>query len=373
MHAGYCRAMLPVTRGLLMLALLLVVVAPPVAAQIAPRLTGQVAIKELDEASVVLAASAARQPGMSLEAVSLQLKTLATSLRKSLGGDLGKPVETLGSEPRARVQRAHAAALQAQYFEKSCRGCTGVDAAATTTALAAGVDALAKADQMAKIVPVIDTVETLDHRPLFAIRQGGKSSGLALNGVNLADSECADPRVTATDAAGKLLATQPTFTGVLSTRLELTWPALAALPAGLMVLHVLPQHKMFLLGCSTLPEATATFVVTPPVRFAVDYVLSASCAGGLKVLSRGTMPTIETYGGTVARMIDTSSCAAPQGYAVTATIALGGRDPVSVGPITQTADAVITVGLPGELTLSWNPAVNTLFVRSGASHCMGID
>jgi hypothetical protein len=364
-HGGFRRA-------LLTLAWLLVAAAQPVAAQIAPRLTGEVAIHELDTAAAALAARAASQPGTPLDATSAQLKALAASLRQSLGGDVAKPVETIGGEPRARVLRAHAAALRTQDFLKACSGCTGVDASATAAALAAGIEALARADHVAKLVPVIDTVETLDHRPLFAVRQGGKLAGLAVNGVNLADPQCADPRITATDAGGKPLATQPTLTGVLSTRLELHWSQLASLPAGAVVLHVVPQHKVFLLGCTTLPEATATFEVTPPVHFAVDYVLSASCASGQTVLGRGSMPTIEGYGSTVMRSIDTSACAAPQSYTVTATVTAGGG-PVSVGPFTQSADASITAGLPGGLVLSWNPAAKALFVRSGASQCKGID
>jgi hypothetical protein len=371
-HVGFRRAIFTLIPCLATLALLLAA-AQPVAAQIAPRLTGEVAIKELDAASAALAAHAASQPGTALDDASQQLKALAASLHESLGGDIGKPVETIDGATRARVLRAHAAALRTQDFLKSCNGCTGADTAATAAALAAGIDALAKAGQMAKLVPVIDTVETLDHRPLFAVRQGGKSSGLALNGVNLADTQCADPRITATDAGGKPLATQPTLTGVLATRLELHWPEVAALSAGPVVLHVVPQHKVFLLGCTTLPEATATFRVTPPVRYAVAYELSATCASGQTVLSHGTMPTIEGYGSTVARTIDTSSCAAPQSYTVTATVALGGGSPVSVGPITQSADAAITAGLPGGLILSWNPTVKTLFVRSGASQCKGVD
>lgn len=372
-HAGFGCAMFAHVAWLVTLALLLVVTAQPVAAQIAPRLTGEVAIRELDAASVALAARAAGQPGTSLDAASRQLKALAVSLHESLGGDIGKPVETIGGEPRARVLRAHAAALRTQDFLKSCGACTGVDGGATAAALAAGIDALAKAGQVAKLVPVIDTVETLDHRPLFAVRQGGKSSGLALNGVNLADTQCADPRITATDAGGRPLASQPTLIGVLATRLELHWPEAATLPAGPVVLHVVPQHKVFLLGCTTLPEATATFQVTPPVHFAVAYELSASCASGQTVLGRGTMPTIEGYGSTATRAIDTASCTAPRSYTVTATVTPGGSDPVSVGPITQSADAAITAGLPGGLILSWNPMVKTLFVRSGASLCKGVD
>lgn len=384
-QVGYRRARFRFTPGLLTLALLLAIAASPIAAQIAPRLTGELVISELDAAAAALAARAAKQPGTPLSAVSLQLESLAASLRDSLGGDLGKPVEILSGEPRARVQRAHAAAQQAQNFLTSTSGCTGADATATAAALAASVDALGKGDQTgklakianlakgAKLVPVIDTLETLDHRPLFAIRQGGKSSGLALNGANLADLQCANPLISVTDASGTPLATQPTLTGVLPTRLELKWPEMAALPAGQVVVHVLATHKTFLLGCSALSEATANFEVTPPVHIAVGYVLSASCASGQSELGRGTMPLIEAYASTVMRTIDTASCAAPKSYTVAATVTLGGGSPVSVGPITQTADAVITAGLPGGLTMSWNPAVNTLFVRAGASQCKAID
>ncbi len=369
-HAGLRRAMVALA---LCLAMFAVAATRPLAAQIAPRLTGKLVIKELDAISTALAARAAAQPGAPLGAVSQQLQAMVTSLRESLGGDVGKPVETIGSESRARVLRAHAAALRTQDFLKSCSGCTGADADATAAALAAGIDALAKDDQVAKLVPVIDSLETLNHRPLFAVRQGGKASGLAVNGVNLADTQCADPHIMATDADGKPLATQPTLTGVLPTRLELHWPEVVALPAGPVVLHVVPQHKVFLLGCITLPEASATFELTPPVHFSVDYVLSASCASGQTVLGRGTMPMITGYGSTVVRTIDTSSCTAPQSYTVTATVATGGGGRVSVGPFTQSAGASITAGLPDSLILSWNPAVNTLFVRSGASQCNGVD
>jgi hypothetical protein len=43
-----------------------------------------------------------------------------------------------------------------------------------------------------------------------------------------------------------------------------------------------------------------------------------------------------------------------------------------VGPITQSADATITAGLPGGLTLSWDPSVRRIFVRSGVNACKGV-
>lgn len=342
-------------------------------AQLAPRLDGEIAIAELDKAAAALAVQASAHPGSSLEAVAGKLRDMSSSLRKSLGGDAAKPVETLGDSDRAQVLRGHAAALRAQAFLKSCSACFGADASATADALAAGIERLAGASKVAKQVPVIDTVETLDRKPLFALRAGGKTSGIALNGVSLADTQCANPVVTATDAAGALLPVQPTLAGVLPTRLELRWPEASTLPPGLVVLHVVPKRKVFLLGCSKLPEATATLTIAPALHLTVDYVLSARCGKATVELGHGTMPPLEGYGRTVAGSIDTEACAAPESYTVSATVGLGDGTSKTVGPFTQSADASITAGLPGGLSLSWNPSVQTLFVRSGTSPCKGID
>ena len=45
---------------------------------------------------------------------------------------------------------------------------------------------------------------------------------------------------------------------------------------------------------------------------------------------------------------------------------------VSVGPISQIASAGITAGLPGGLSLSWDPSVRQLFLRPGAASCKGV-
>jgi hypothetical protein len=44
----------------------------------------------------------------------------------------------------------------------------------------------------------------------------------------------------------------------------------------------------------------------------------------------------------------------------------------TVGPISQIASAGITAGLPGGLSLSWDPSVHQLVVRPAASSCKGV-
>ena len=342
-------------------------------AQMAPRLTGEIAVGELEHAAAALSVQAKAHPNGPLVFTAAKLQGMAASLRQSLGSDAGKPVETIGKSDRAQVLRGHAAAMRAQAYLKACSACLGADASATTGALAAGIERLADASGVAKDVPVIDTVETLDHQPLFAVRAGGTAAGVALGGESLADTQCASPVVTATDVNGALLPIQPTLSGVLPTRLELHWPKLATLPPGLVVLHVVPQRKVFLLGCSTLPEATATFTVAPPLHLTVDYVLSARCGAATVELGHGAMPPLDGYGRTVSRNVDTSRCAAPESYTVSATVGLGDGTRTTVGPFTQNAGASITAGLPGGLSLSWNPSVQMLFVRSGKSPCKGIE
>ena len=74
-------------------------------------------------------------------------------------------------------------------------------------ALAASVKRLADAEDASKDAqPVIDAVETLDHKPLFALHPGDKPLAFALTGTNLSDAQCADPEVTATDGQGAPLA-----------------------------------------------------------------------------------------------------------------------------------------------------------------------
>ncbi len=79
------------------------------------------------------------------------------------------------------------------------------------------------------------------------------------------------------------------------------------------------------------------------------------------------------YGTTVSQTIDTSACGDPQSYRLSAIVQDGNGSRASAGPFAQSAQASITAGLPGGLSLSWNPAAQILFVRSGAQTCKGIN
>jgi hypothetical protein len=201
-------------------------------------------------------------------------------------------------------------------------------------------------------------------------------------GANLSDQQCADPQVTATDDKGALLDAQPVVTGVLPGRIELTLPAGSKLKPGGYVVHVMPKRKIFLRGCTVQPEATAVLQATPPLRYSVSYVLTATCgpANGQGAatqramqLATGKMPDITAHGMAVSKRIDTSACAEPRSYAISATADLGDGNQVSVGPMAQAADATMTAGLPGGISLRWNPSVGELVVRSGGNLCKGVD
>jgi hypothetical protein len=344
----------------------------PATAQIAPRLTGAVALEELATARTAL--DAASPP---LNAVRADLDTLDGQLRQALGGDTAKPVEIIGDGARAAVLRAHAAARRVQGFLAASAGCQGSDTAAMQASLAAGVAALAADRSVAKVMPVVDGIETMAQQPLFALHQGAAASVFALTGVNLADLQCANPLVTATGSDGALLPAQPVITGATPTRIELRWPGLASVPVGTVMLHVSSQHKVFLLGCSALPQASAALQVAAPQRLQVEYTLSARCeAGGAaaeQTLAHGTLPELVGQGATVSQAVDTSRCAEPQSYSVSAVVQGSDGSRTSAGPFTQSAQAAITAGLPGGLTLSWNPAAQMLVARSGNQACKGIE
>ncbi|ODV10004.1 MAG: hypothetical protein ABT19_14075 [Rhodanobacter sp. SCN 68-63] len=359
-----------------MLAACLLLAMGPVSAQLAPRLTAQLALDELATAQADLAKS---QPsaGSPLAALGPQLAGMADALRQSAGGNASQPVELVGDALRARIVRAHAAAARVQAYLAVSGGCGASDTAAMQVALSAGVERLAAATAADKQVPVIDSVQNMANVPLFAMHPvalpAGKPLAFALVGSDLADAQCADPRVSATDAAGKPLASQPVLTGASPARLELRWPEAAVLPTGPVVLHVATQRKVFLLGCSALPEADAVVQVAPPVRFDVDYVLEAVCPaqGGTVPLGHGRLPTLNGYGATVSQAVNTSACAEPDAYRLSATVTQADGSSQAAGPFTQSAQATITAGLPGGLSMSWSPTAQALFVRSGAATCKG--
>ena len=121
-----------------------------------------------------------------------------------------KPVELVGDALRGRIVRAHAAAARRAGL---CRRVRRLPGAAMSrrmqSALAEGIARLAAASDSAKVVPVIDGVQTMKHnRCLPCIRAAGRWT-LRWSVPTWSIPQCADPRVTATDAAGKALPAQP--------------------------------------------------------------------------------------------------------------------------------------------------------------------
>ncbi|MGB3269011.1 MAG: hypothetical protein WBA65_03550 [Rhodanobacter sp.] len=346
------------------------------APQIGPRLTGELIVAQLDAAQRDLAARAAASPGSSLAATSQKLADLGQDLRKALGGDLAKPIDTLGNDDKAQAYRAEAVVLRAQAFLEASKGCLGQDIVAMADALARTVALKATASGGSKLPPVINGVETLDRRPLFVLHGDGSEAAFALTGENLLDTQCASPLVSATDAQGKPQAVQPQVTGVLPNRIELKLPA-GSLPSGSYVLNVVAQRKVFLLGCTAQPPASAVLEVAPAPKVSVSYSVTQTCPapgggqGRAMPPVTGEMPA-GVGKGTVAEYVAVDGCADPLSYAISATVTLGDGHSSTVGPISQIASAGITAGLPGGLSLSWDPSVHQLVVRPAASSCKGV-
>jgi len=345
----------------------------PAVAQIAPRLTGSAVIDQLQAAQHDLAARAASLPTSSLAATSQRLAVLTDGLRAALGGDAAKPIDLIGADARAQAYRAFAVAQRTQAYLEASKGCLDADANAMADALATTVDVVAGGTGSAKLQPVINGVETLDHRPLFVLHGKGKDTAFALVGANLFDAQCEDPAVTATDEHGKPLAVQPRITGVLPNRIELALADASQLQPGSYVLHVVPRRKAFLVGCAAQPEARAAVQVAMPAKMSVSYSVSMTCSGGGQALPAvaGTMPDI-SGAGTVSQRVALGDCADPVSYSVSAKVSFGDGRSASVGPISQIASAGITAGLPGGLTLSWDPSVRELYVRPAANSCKGV-
>ena len=364
-------------RCLTVLALLLAMPAwnGRVAAQDAARPTGSYVLGQLDAARQALARRAQAHPDPVLSAVGRQLAQMGDALRQQLGNSASQPIAILDGKIEGAALRADAAAQRTQAYLKASATCLGSDAQALAASLALTVDGLAKAAPTDKPAPpVIDAVEMPNQKPLFVIHPSDQPLAFVVSGANLLDARCANPQVSLTDAQGKPAGVQPIITGITPQRMALTLPRTAGLKPGGYVLHVVPQRKAFLVGCISQPEAVAALQVAAPWRITVDYTLAATCGGqGVLTLGHGRLPAITRRNAVVSQAIDVKPCANPESYTISATVHFGDNEQAVVGPITQSADAGITAGLPGGMTLGWDPNANMLFVRSGAPTCLGVD
>ena len=343
-------------------------------AQDAARPTGDYVLAQLDAARQALASRAKERPDPALDEAGRQLGQIGDAVRRQLGSATAQPIEILGDRAKAAAMRANAAAQRTLAYLKVAAACRGDDAKALAAALALAIEQLASAQDAAKSPPVIDAVETSDQQPLFVIHPAGRPLAFAVLGANLLDAQCANPQVSLTDARGKPAGAQPVITGITPQRIAFELAGTAGLKPGGYVLHVVPQRKAFLVGCAKQPEAVAALQVAPALHVTVDYTLVAACRGqGRLTLGHGSLPAVTRQGGTASQPIDVSACANPDSYTISATAHFGEGDQATAGPVTQPADAGITAGLPGGLSLSWNPAIHTLFVRAEASMCRGSD
>jgi len=115
--------------------------------------------------------------------------------------------------------------------------------------------------------------------------------------------------------------------------------------------------------------------VAAPAKVSVSYGLTATCqsGNGEQVMPpvTGVMPGF-AGSSAVSQTVAIAGCASPVSYAITAKVTFGDGHSASIGPISQIASAGITAGLPGGLSLSWDPSVRQLFVRPSANTCKGV-
>jgi hypothetical protein len=161
---------------------------------------------------------------------------------------------------------------------------------------------------------------------------------------------------------------------MLPNRIELSLPQTMSLQPGSYVLHVVAKRKAFLVGCTAQPEAVAAVQVAPSVRASVSYAVTATCRQpGATDGSAHALPAITgTLPDLASGSIVVAGCPDPVSYAITAKVEFSDGHSATVGPIAQIASAGITAGLPGGLSLSWDPSVQQLFVRSGGNSCQGV-
>lgn len=347
------------------------------AQQVAPRLTGTMVVAQLDKVEQAVKARAGTTHDAKLDALAGQLQQMRSALGQSLGGDADEPLETIGKGERASAVRADAVAKRVQaWLDASADGCTRADVDAMLAAVSATLEQVAAdtSDQKAPL-PVIDGVETLDQRPLFVLHQGGEAAPkFVLTGANLVDSQCANPKVVALRVDGQAVASQPRLVAAQAGRVEMAWPGADQLAPGSYVLKLTTQRKAFLVGCSAEPPTIAVLQVAPQRHFTVSYALSATCDGGTAplVLGAGTLPVMTGGSHTDAKTIDVSACKDPSTYTVAASVRAPDGSETKFGPFSQGAAAMITAGLGNGLTISWDPSLHQLFVKSGARTCKGV-
>lgn len=348
---------------------------PTIAQEVAPRLTGTMVVEELDKVQQAVTARAKASGDTNLATVAGKLGAMSGVLQKSLGGDADQPTATLGADARDAVVRADAAAKRVQaWLDASAVACTKNDIDAMLAAVSATVDALAAdtASQKAPL-PVIDGVETLDKRPLFLLRPGNDAPRFVLTGENLVDAQCANPKVVALDASGQPAAVQPQLVAAQPGRVELKWPGAEKLAPGSYTLQLTADRKAFLIGCTSQPAALTVLQVAPMQSFTVNYALMATCAGSPAPVPLDSQTvSITGRGQTIARNVDASKCANPNAYTLTASAHAGDGAVTKMGPVTQSPDASITAGVGDGITLSWEPSMRQLFVRSGQQGCKGV-
>ncbi|WP_232821568.1 hypothetical protein [Acidithiobacillus ferrivorans] len=357
----------------------------PASAQDVALMTAAQSIHELELVREALAKHLQSSPARkSLPKVREDINKLINALRGEPNKYSHQTLAILNSKERTLVLRAYAVAQRTESYLHASDGCIGSEGSAMAAVLLSSVQQLTDVSSgggVSSNPAVIYAIETTNHRhPLFVIRQGGVLRAITLTGVNLTDPQCANPAVEVTNAQGNVLGTQPRIEAATPTRIMLRWPDLARLVPGSYVLHVTPRRNHFLFGCSLQAhgQAVGFFRVIPAPQITVSYLLSAVCQKTdevnskvqTKVHSSGILAPMGASLDFSSKSIHLQACVNPVTYSLLAKANYGDGIGKSVGPISQPANANITLGFPGNLSVTWNPSSQRLFSHLSQNRCM---
>jgi hypothetical protein len=316
-----------------------------------------------------------------LNKVNIDLQQMVDALRKEPSKNLHQSLIVLSSRERALVLRANAVTQRAKQYLNVSSGCADTVNSAMASVLLSAVEQMMHAKKNAGSKPaVIDAIETTNsHQPIFIIKHGEKLSSLTLLGVNFTDSQCANPSIMVTNGQGIKLKQQPVIERATPARIQLKWFNMGNLMPDQYVLHITPRRESFLFGCSlqTREQALGVLQVISTPKVTVSYTLTALYKMNNKsrklqseVIGTGVLGPLSHDGAISAVTISVPKTKDVVNYTLEAKSSYGGVSTMPVGPISQPADANITIGLPSGLTVTWNPALKLLSSKLRQNKCM---
>lgn len=339
------------------------------------QLTGNGVATLLEKAQTRLSQRSRKRADLDLSAIKNWLAAMDSALTQALGSQGADSIAKLDDKARAQALLAYAAARQTQAYLTVSAKCSHADAEAASTALAASIKRLARAEKSpGRMRAIIVAVETMNHRPIFAMHTGDGRRELVLMGDNLGDRRCSNPKVEATNALNEPMSLEPRVVSALSNRIVIKLPAY--LHAGDYILHVIPQRKGWFFCSAGAPAVAALRVLALP-KVTVRYTLYEQCysrkgSATTTVLGKGRLSMPVEQGKRVSQSLGVHACKRLVGFALKAKASFADGMSTTMGPVAQGATARTTIGWPSGLRLTWDPSVHIVSMHMDAKNCKAV-